>query len=177
LDEGRRIDRRSIFHGRVLHLFVDRVRLPNDAETELEVLEHPGAAAVVAVDARDRVLLVRQYRYATGEWLLEVPAGKLDAGEPPDTCARRELEEETGHRAGTLRPLGWIWTTPGFTNEKIWLYLATDLVATEQALQSDELLAIEPFPWRQAVDLAASGEIHDGKSVAALLRAARLLEG
>jgi ADP-ribose pyrophosphatase len=172
MDEAHRIDRRAVFAGRVLHLFVDRVRLPNGNEAELEVLEHPGAAAVVAIDGRGRVLLVRQYRYAAGEWMLEVPAGKLDPGESPEACARRELVEETGHRAGRLEPLGWIWTTPGFTNEKIWLFRATELVPAEPSLQHDEVLSVETMAWGEAIERAAAGEIHDAKSAIALLRSA-----
>jgi ADP-ribose pyrophosphatase len=160
-----------VFEGRVVKLSVDRVRLPNGNETELEMIRHPGAAAVVPVDAEGQVLLVRQYRYASGGWVLEVPAGKLDAGEPPEDCALREVEEETGFKPGRLIPMGWIWTTPGFTDEKIWLYLAQDLQPAHQSLQSDEVLTVERVPLVQAVDRAVRGEIVDAKSVCALLRA------
>jgi ADP-ribose pyrophosphatase len=170
------IERRPVFSGRVVDLSVDRVRLPNGNECELEMIRHPGAAAVVPVDGAGRVLLVRQYRYAAGGWLLEIPAGKLDGDEEPERCALREVEEETGFRPGRLERLGWIWTTPGFTDERIWLYLARDLEAARQSLQADEVLSVERFPWRDAVEMAASGEIRDGKSVCALLRAARLLD-
>jgi ADP-ribose pyrophosphatase len=163
---------RPVHAGRVVNLRVDEVRLPNGNVCELEIIHHPGAAAVVPLDSDGRVLLVRQYRHATGGWLLEVPAGKLDAGEDPETCARREVEEETGHRPGNLEPLGWIWTTPGFTDEKIWLYLATGLTPTAQALQADEVLTLERLPLDEAVTRALSGEITDAKSVCALLRAA-----
>jgi ADP-ribose pyrophosphatase len=135
------------------------------------MIRHPGAAAVVPIDEAGRVLLVRQYRYAASGWLLEVPAGKLDDGEPPERCAVREVEEETGHRPRELEPLGWIWTTPGFTDEKIWLYLARGLESTRQNLQADEVLKVERFPFAEAVQMAASGVIRDGKSVCALLRA------
>ncbi|MHC4225216.1 MAG: NUDIX hydrolase [Planctomycetota bacterium] len=169
--DGTLLERRSVFEGRVVKLSVDRVRLPNGNETELEMIRHPGAAAVVPVDAEGQVLLVRQYRYASGGWVLEVPAGKLDAGEPPEDCALREVEEETGFKPGRLIPMGWIWTTPGFTDEKIWLYLAQDLQPAHQSLQSDEVLTVERVPLVQAVDRAVRGEIVDAKSVCALLRA------
>ncbi len=172
-DSGERLDRREIFDGRVVRLSVDRVRLPNGHVTELEMIRHPGAAAVVPVTADGSVLLVRQYRYATAGWLLEVPAGKLDPGEAPETCAAREVEEETGHRAGRLDALGFIFTTPGFTDERIWLYLARDLTPTRQELQHDEVLTVVRLPLGQAVERALSGDIADGKSVCALLRAAR----
>jgi ADP-ribose pyrophosphatase len=105
-----------------------------------------------------------------------VPAGKLDHGEPPETCAAREVEEETGFRPGKLVPMGWIWTTPGFTDEKIWLYAARDLAPSRQNLQTDEVLTVERLPLERAVEMAASGEIRDGKSVCALLRATRFLK-
>jgi len=171
--QGECLERREIHDGRVVKLSVDRIRLPNGGETELEIIRHPGAAAVVPFDDDGNVLLVRQYRYATSGWLLEVPAGKLDPGENPDTCARREVEEETGHQPGRLTPLGWIWTTPGFTDEKIWLYRASELTATRQNLQEDEVLEVERVPFDDAIEMAVRGEINDGKSVCALLRCAR----
>jgi ADP-ribose pyrophosphatase len=176
LPQAERLASREAFRGRTVRLSVDRIRLPNGHEMDFELIHHPGAAAIVAILEED-VLLVRQYRYATGGWLLEVPAGKLEPGEEPEACAGRELEEETGFRAGTLRPLGWIWTTPGFTDEKIWLFLATGLTATQSNLEGDELLQIERIPWKEALERARRGEIEDGKSTCALMRAARLLEG
>jgi len=173
MSENPLLDRRAIYSGRVVNLSVDRVRLPNGSVCELELIRHPGAAAVVPVDAEGQVLLIRQYRHAAGGWLLEIPAGKLDPGESPETCAMREVEEETGYRPGALVSLGWIWTTPGFTDEKIWLYLARELTRSKQDLQDDEVLTVERYPLDQAVEMAAAGEIHDGKSVCALLRAAR----
>lgn len=170
------IERRPIYKGRIVDLSLDRIRLPNGRVCDLEMIRHPGAAAVVPVDDEGRVLLVRQYRHASGGWLLEVPAGKLDGGEPPEDCAARELEEETGFRPGRLVPMGWIWTTPGFTDERIWLFLALDLSKTRQNLQADELLTVERLPLAEAVRRAGLGEIHDGKSICALLRAPLFLE-
>ena len=175
MSEVERLDRREVYRGRIVNLDLERVRLPTGAICELEILHHPGAAAVVPVDAEGRVLLVRQYRHATGGWLLEVPAGKLDAGEAPEACALREVEEETGFRAGRLVPMGWIWTTPGFTDERIWLFLARDLAPGRQDLQPDEALSVLSLPLDEAVGMAARGEIVDGKSVCALLRAPRHL--
>lgn len=171
MDDGRLLTSKPIYDGRVVRLRLDRVALPNGRTVELEVIRHQGAAAVVPLDADGSVLLVRQYRHATGGYILEVPAGKLDGGEDPETCALREVEEETGHRAGRLEPLGWIWTTPGFTDERIWLYLARDLVPTRQRLEHDEVLSVERVPLEDAVGRAADGDITDGKSVCALLRA------
>jgi ADP-ribose pyrophosphatase len=165
------IERRPIYEGRVVNLSIDKIRLPGGRLCELEMIRHPGAAAAVPLDGEGRVLLIRQYRYASGGWLLEVPAGKLDGGEAPETCAAREVEEETGFRPARLVPMGWIWTTPGFTNERIWLFLALDLAETRQNLQPDELLSVERVPLAEAVRLAGQGEIRDAKSVCALLRA------
>lgn len=167
---GERLETREVFKGRTVRLDVDKVRLPNDKVMDFEIIHHPGAAAVVPVTDDGQVLLIRQYRYATGGFLLEIPAGKLDPGEEPEACALRETEEEVGFRPGKLQPLGWIWTTPGFTDEKIWLYLATDLKATRQELGEDEVLSIERIPLSDAVEKAARGEIHDSKSACALLR-------
>ncbi len=164
---------KEVYSGRVVTLSVDQVVLPNGKRCELEMIRHPGAAAVVPVDAEGNAILVRQYRYATGGWLLEVPAGKLDPGESPESCAIREVEEETGYRVGQLQSLGWIWTTPGFTDEKIWLFRGTGLVRGTQQLQGDELLEVVKLPLSEAVQAAADGRIQDGKSVCALLRADR----
>lgn len=175
MDDDARLEGRTVYDGRILRVAVDRVRLPNGGETELEVIRHRGAAAAVPVDDDGRVLLVRQYRYAAGGYLLEIPAGKLDGDEEPAACALRETEEETGFRPGRLEPLGWIWTTPGFTDEKIWLYLARDLRPATQRLESHEVLSVEPTGFDDAVRAAIDGRIVDGKSVCGLLRAAALL--
>jgi ADP-ribose pyrophosphatase len=165
------LDSRKVFKGRVVDLSIEKVRLPNGNVCELELIRHPGASAVVAVDENQNVLLVRQYRHATRDYVLEVPAGKLDGDEAPENCALREVEEETGFRAGELVPMGWIWTTPGFTDEKIWLFLATDLTPAKQDLQHDEVLTVERMPLREALQMALRGDIRDAKSVCALMRA------
>ena len=176
MPDGERLETKPLFKGRVVELSVDTVRLPNGQVCDLEMIHHPGAAAVVPVDDEQRVVLIRQYRYATGGFVLEVPAGKLDGGEPPETCARREVLEETGYRPGRLEAMGWIWTTPGFTNERIWLFLATGLVQDRQDLQADEVLTVERLPLEEAVERAARGEITDAKSVCALFRASCFLK-
>jgi ADP-ribose pyrophosphatase len=168
---------REAWRGRMIKVTVDSVQLPNGHTTDLEIVRHPGAAAVVPVDADGNVVLVKQMRYATGGFLLEVPAGKLDPGEAPEACAARELVEETGLRPGKLVSMGAIFTSPGFTDERIWLYVATDLQPAPQALEDDEVLTLERMPLREALEKALTGEIDDAKSVCALLRAPRFLYG
>jgi len=173
MEPDNRLSSKTIHDGKVVKLSIDEVALPDGRTCALEMVRHPGAAAVLPVDAAGNAILIRQYRYAAGGWLLEVPAGKLDPGEAPEACALREAEEETGYRIGRLEPLGWIWTTPGFTDEKIFLFLGRDLTPGNQDLQPDELLEIVELPLDQAIRAAADGRIRDGKSVCTLLRAAQ----
>lgn len=165
------------WQGRTITVLSERVALPNGNHVELDVVRHPGAAAIVPLDADGMVILVRQYRHAAGGWLLEVPAGTLSPGEDPAAGARRELEEETGVRAGSLRELGSILVSPGFCDERIWLFLATDLVASEQRLEEDEVLALERLPLAEAERRALAGELVDAKSTCAILRAAAMVRG
>lgn len=164
---------REIYKGKVVHLVVHDVTLPNGHRTELEVVHHPGAAAVVPFVTDDEVLLVRQYRLAAGGYLLEIPAGKLDERESPEACARRETEEEIGYRPGRLEKLGAIHTTPGFSDEIIHLYAAYDLTETATSHEDDEVMSVERMPLAEAVAAVERGEITDAKSAVALLLAAR----
>ena len=166
-------DAREIYQGKVVHLFVHDVTLPNGHTTRLEVIRHPGASAVLPFVSKDQVLLVRQYRFAAGGYLLEVPAGKLDRGEPPEAAALRETEEETGFRPGRLERLGAIFTTPGFTDEIIHLFAAFDLTETRTRHEADEVLSVERMPFSEGVARVERGEITDAKSVSAILLAAR----
>lgn len=174
MSDNNPVSSKQVYAGSFLSVNVDEVALPDGRRVELEMIRHPGAAAVVPVDTEGNAILVRQFRWAADGWLLEVPAGKLDPGEAPEACAVREVEEETGYRVGRLDPLGWIWTTPGFTDEKIFLFRGTELVEGTQRLQGNELLEVVKLPLREAIRAAAEGKIQDGKSVCALLRAAAL---
>jgi len=176
MTEYERISRETGYRGKFLNMFIDTVRLPNDHVIDLEFIDHPGASAVVPVDSEGNIIMVRQFRYAASGFIWEIPAGKLDPGETPEVCAARELKEEVGYSCETLKPLGFIWTTPGFTNEKIWLYLATSLEKCEQALEESEVLTVEKIPVSKAIEDARSGRINDGKTVTALLRAEPLLQ-
>ncbi len=151
----------------------ERVTLPNGNSVELDIVHHPGAAAVVPFLSASQVLLIRQYRFATGGAILEVPAGKLDPGEAPAGCAARELEEEAGCRAGRMVELGWIWTTPGFTDERIFLFAAFDLEPVAHRHDPDEVIETVRLSLDEALALVWSGELNDAKSALALLHAAR----
>ena len=168
------LDSRRIYTGRVVRLDVDTVRFPDGSTGQLELIRHPGAAAIVpcASDppgADPTILLIRQYRYATGGELWEIPAGTLDPGEDPEGCARRELLEETGVTAARLQRLTSIWTTPGFTNEVIHLYLATGLTMGEPSRERDEFIEVVPQPLSRVLALIRDGEIRDAKTVVAIL--------
>jgi len=161
---------REVYRGRVVRLVVESITLPNGHPLDLEIVRHPGASAIVALTRDDEVLLVRQFRHAVGGYIYEVPAGKLD-GQAPEVCAARELTEEAGVTAGSLEKIGAIVTTPGFSDEVIHLYLADGLRDAQQALEPDEVLTVERVPFDTALRMCARGEIHDAKSMCALMLA------
>ena len=165
---------RHIYAGRVVDLRVERVSLPNGVAVDLELMHHKGAAAVAAADEQQRVVLIRQYRHAAGGYLWELPAGGLHPeGEPPVTCAARELQEEAGLSADRLRELGCIFTTPGFCDERIWLFLAEGLHETGPAHDPDEVITdIVRVPFPEALAMVRDGRIVDGKTIAGLVLAA-----
>lgn len=179
-----RISGRSVYRGNVLDVHLDRVVFPDGSEGDLEIIRHRGAVAVVPVyrpGERPRgtgatVVLLRQYRYAAGGFLWEVPAGKLDDGEDPERCARRELEEEAGLRAGELRPLTAVYTTPGFTDERIHLFLALDLEPGQAGTEPGEFIEPREVAVGEALELIRTGAIVDAKTICALLYAARFCE-
>ncbi len=160
--------------GPAFSLYAEDATMPDGRTVTLDVVRHPGAAAVVPFRSEDEVLLLRQFRHAAGGVIWEIPAGKLD-GEAPEICAARELEEEAGVRAGRLDPLGAVWTTPGFTDERIHLFAAWDLTPCPQQLEHDEYLEVVPTPFDEALEMVFRGEISDGKSALALVLAARRL--
>lgn len=176
-DRHETLERREIFKGKILSLYVDRVRLPNGVEAEREVVEHRGAVGMVAMENEGDVYLVRQYRHAPGRDLLEIPAGKLDEGEEPLACARRELAEEIGLEAGEWARLASFYTSPGFSDEVLHLYLARGLSPAEAAPDEDEFLEVVRISLREALSLVSGGEIEDAKTIAGLTLAALFLEG
>ena len=163
---------RDIYRGRIVHLTAEDVRLPNGHRMELEIVRHPGAAAVVALERDGSVTLLRQYRHAVGDYLWEVPAGTLDAVETPEACAARELREEAGMTAERLEPVGSIVTCPGFCDEVIHLFVATGLRRVPHARGADEVIeSVRTLPLAEAVAMIARGEIRDAKTIAALTQA------
>ena len=170
-EEPGRIGSRPVHRGRIVDLSIDQVRFPDGTVGELEMIRHSGASAVVPfvgsmADADPEIVLIRQYRYAAGGYLYEIPAGRPNReGEPWEECAARELEEETGYRPGTLHPLTTIFTTPGFTDERIHLFLAMDLVIGTVARDVDEFLDVITIPFSRALRMARDGEITDAKSL------------
>jgi ADP-ribose pyrophosphatase len=175
MPSSRLIERRLVLKGRVFEIGVDRVVLPNGLEVQLEILRHPGAAAVVPLTDAGEVLLLRQYRYASGEFLWEIPAGTLEDGEKPEHCAGRELEEEAGVRAGELVDLGPMVPVPGYSTERIWLYLARGLRPALQRLERDELVTeVRATPIDEALRWLVDGTIVDAKTAIALFRAQAL---
>ena len=160
---------RNVFQGRVLTLNLERVRLPNGRVAEFEIAHHPGGAAVVALDADGRVCLLRQFRHAAGGWLVELPAGKLDGGEPPLECAQRELAEEAGVMAGRWDKLGEFFSSPGVLTEVIHLYLARELAPVAARPEEHEVLEASWVPFDEAVRQATGARLLDAKSLIGLL--------
>ena len=169
-----RLATRRPYQGRRVSLDVDTLQAPDGTTLELEIVRHPGAAAVVPLlsdpgGPDPQVLLLRQYRYSAGGTLWEVPAGTLEPGEEPLVCAERELREEAGARAVHLEHLTTIYTTPGFTDERIHLYLATGLTVGEPKHEADEFIELEPQPMSRVLEMIRDGVITDAKSIVALL--------
>lgn len=163
------VSRERVYEGRVVNLRVDTVRLPSGRITTREIIEHRGAVAIVALDEEDNVLLVSQFRSAVGEKLLELPAGTVELGEDTRTCAFRELQEETGHVAESLEELYVFYSSPGFSDERIWLYLASGLKQGAEAPEGDEVIELVKLPLDKALEMVGTGAICDGKSILGLI--------
>jgi ADP-ribose pyrophosphatase len=168
------VSSRRIHTGRVVSLDIDTVQFPNGNIGELEMLRHPGAAAVLPFlddpgDPDPRVLLIRQFRHATDGWLWEIPAGRREHGEAPLATAHRELAEETGYRAASMEPLTAIWTTPGFTDEVIHLFAASGLTRGSSAHERDEVMEIHEVTWSETLRMVRDREIVDTKTLNAVL--------
>jgi ADP-ribose pyrophosphatase len=171
------LDSHNLYKGKIFRLDRDKVRFPDGSDAEMDIVRHPGASAIVPFMSdpdgeNPQLLLLRQYRYAAGGYIYEVPAGRLDAGEAPADCAIRELKEETGCTAEKMEPLFTMFTTPGFTDEKIHVFMATGLTHGESAREADEFVDIVIVPLAEALELIRTGEIMDAKTALSILYAA-----
>jgi ADP-ribose pyrophosphatase len=165
------LESKEVFHGRIFDVTVDTVR-EGDKTYQREVVHHPGSAVIIPVFEDGSVALVRQYRHPAVRYLLEAPAGTLNRGERPEEGAARELEEELGLVAGKLDRLSEFFVSPGFCEEKMWLYLATEMIETKQQLEDDEVLDVVRLPFSQALEMITDGEIEDAKTIIGLMLAA-----
>ncbi|HMH84955.1 MAG TPA: NUDIX hydrolase [Gemmatimonadaceae bacterium] len=177
-----KVESRRVYTGKIISVDVDTVRFPDGSTGELEMIRHPGASAIVPFLSDPRgedpqVLMIRQYRYAADGYLYEIPAGRLDQGENPRDCAVRELKEETGCTAEHFDHLLTMYTTPGFTDEKIHLFMATGLLAGETKHEVDEFLDLHPMRLSRALEMVEAGEIQDAKTIIGLLFAAGFRSG
>jgi ADP-ribose pyrophosphatase len=159
---------RNIFTGKILTLNIDTVTLPNGVTIDLEMIRHPGAAAIVPLKNDGKVVMIKQFRHAAGGFIYEIPAGKLHPGEDPIHCATRELEEEIGYVAGRLERLTSIYTAPGFTDEVIHIYKATDMTPGRQHLDRDEVLEVFEVSLKEAIRMIGAGLIRDAKTIVGL---------
>ncbi len=165
-----------LMKGRAFSIRRDHLKTPDGRETKFEIIEHGGSVVIIPVDSNGNMLLVRQYRHATGQDLLELPAGTLDGDEDPKVCAAREIREETGMQAGTLTKLGDFYLVPGYSTEFMHVFLATGLRHNPLDADDDEFLSIESIPVAEVIQMADRGEIPDAKSLAALFLAKSSLE-
>jgi ADP-ribose pyrophosphatase len=161
--------------GRVFDFYTENITLPNGVTMDMDVIHHPGAAAIVPVADDGHILLLNQYRHAVGGFIWEIPAGTLDPDEDEMTCAKRELIEETGYAARQMDKLGVITPLPAYSDERIHIFLATGLAAAAQDLDADELLSVHPVALPAALTMIAEGKIQDAKTIAALYLAANRL--
>lgn len=172
----KQVETKTVYEGIVVNVRRDIVKLQNGNNSNREVVEHPGGVGIIPVTADNKVIMVRQYRYCHEEEMIEIPAGKLEYGEDPFECAKRELSEETGCTAGKYVDLGKIYPSPGFCRETLYLYLALDLERGEMHLDENELLSIEEIDIDELIDMIMKSELCDAKSVIGILKAKNYLE-
>jgi ADP-ribose pyrophosphatase len=165
----------TLYEGRVFKLLRENVTLNNGVTVDLDVIHHPGASAMIPMSGDDNVILIKQYRHAIGDFIWEIPAGTLDPNETPLECAKRELIEETGFSANTWQKLGEITPLPGYSNERIHMFLAADLVPAEQDLDKDEMLDVHEVSLGKAVEMIHEGAIQDSKTIAGLFMTTKWL--
>ncbi|MFL3025876.1 MAG: NUDIX domain-containing protein [Candidatus Neomarinimicrobiota bacterium] len=175
--EEKKLSSKKIFQGKLINLFLDHVKLPNGETSTREWVDHPGAVCIIPILPSGEICLIRQYRYGPRQEFIEIPAGKIDKGEKPLDCARRELSEEIGYAAKKLTFLTKIYPAIGFSNEMMWMYLGENLNKTERNLDQDEFLELVPVTIQQAFDWVKSGRISDVKTIIGILWVHQLMNG
>lgn len=165
------LDSQMMYDGRIIKVYKDNVELADGKKSFREVVRHSGGVVILAIKDYDKILLVKQYRYPIGETVLELPAGKLEKGEDPFEAAKRELEEETGYCANKWTDLGYINTSPGFSDEKLYLYLAQDLEYTHCHPDEGEIIQVFEYKYDDVLKMIDNGEINDAKTICGLMRA------
>jgi ADP-ribose pyrophosphatase len=175
--EEKKLSSKKIFQGKLINLFLDHVKLPNGETSTREWVDHPGAVCIIPILPSGEICLIRQYRYGPRQEFIEIPAGKIDKGEKPLDCARRELSEEIGYAAKKLTFLTKIYPAIGFSNEMMWMYLGENLNKTERNLDQDEFLELVPVTIQQAFDWVKSGRISDVKTIIGILWIHQLMNG
>lgn len=168
--EEKTVSSEKVFEGRIIKVKVDKVEMPDGSTSTRELVEHPGGVGIVAVTDNDEIILVKQYRKPLDKVIYEIPAGKLDPGEHHRTCGIRELEEETGLSANVFEYMGFIYPSPGFTDEVTHVYFAKELTQGETHPDDDEFLDVEKVPFERALKMVIDGEINDAKSVFGILK-------
>jgi ADP-ribose pyrophosphatase len=167
---------RTLLHkGRVFDVTTENISLSNGITVDMDIIRHPGAAAIVAVTDSRQVLMLRQYRHAIGKIMWEIPAGTREADEDPLVCAKREFTEETGYAARQWDQLGAITPVPGYSDERIFLFLARDLTISTQNLDTDEIIQVRKVPFKKVIDLITKGQIEDAKTIAAIFLAMQVV--
>lgn len=171
------LTRKTIRNGRVFDITVENVTFPNGVNIDMEIIRHPGASAIVPLTADNEIVMLKQYRHAIGGFLWEIPAGTFDAGEAPLVCAKRELAEETGFEAESWESIGAVTPLPGYSDERIHLFLARNLIPSTQSLDPDEILEVHSIPLEKVIAMISDGEIEDAKTIAAVFRTLHRIKG
>ena len=166
----------TIHQGRIFKIVKENITLANGVSSDMDIIRHPGASAIIPLSDKNTIILIKQYRHAIGNYIWEIPAGTLDHDEPPIECAKRELIEETGYSANQWQKLGEIISVPGYSDERIHIFLAYDLVPARQNLDKDEMLDVHEIKFDDAMEMIHRGEIQDSKSICGLFMAMHWLE-
>jgi len=176
VESGKRIARKTLYEGKIFTVAEDTIKFPDGSQTKWDVLLHSGAAAIVPIDNDGNIILVEQYRCVADDMILEIPAGKIDEGEDPISCAIRELEEETGYKAKEVKAIGSIYSAVGFSDEEVMLFVANGLEAGKMNLDENEYINVKKFTLKEVIDMILDGKIKDSKTIAAILKTKEMVQ-